>query len=317
MGIAVNGLLVWSLLAGGTLGAGLWLTFVRLPVMRQQRFVDRIGPQLKSVDVQSRLLRTGPANITPFGPLERIVRPVLHDAVGWLNRFNPATGVLVKRLAQAGKSQSPLDFRAEQIIWAAAGLVMGAALAVLTAAAGNFNVLLALILALGGAAAGFMLRDYMLTLQISKREARMLAEFPSLADMMALAVSAGESATGALERICRTANGELAGEFGRVLAATRSGTPLLAALREFSNRTQLAPLVRFVDGITVAVERGTPLADVLRAQAQDVRDMAKRDLMESAGKKEIGMMVPLVFGVLPLTVLFAVYPGIALIYLGF
>ena len=44
--------------------------------------------------------------------------------------------------------------------------------------------------------------------------------------------------------------------------------------------------------------------------------MAKRSLMESAGKKEIAMMVPLVFGVLPLTVLFAVYPGLALIKLG-
>ena len=75
--------------------------------------------------------------------------------------------------------------------------------------------------------------------------------------------------------------------------------------------------MRFVDGIVVAVERGTPLADVLRAQAQDVRDTAKRDLMEAAGKKEISMMVPLVFGVLPLTVVFAVFPGLAAINMGF
>jgi tight adherence protein C len=144
----------------------------------------------------------------------------------------------------------------------------------------------------------------------------MLAEFPSLAELMALAVSAGESATGALERVCRTAHGELAEEFGRVLAATRAGTPVVEAFQDFSRRTRLAPLARFVDGLTVAVQRGTPLADVLRAQAQDVRDMSKRELMESAGRKEIAMMVPLVFGVLPLTVLFAVYPGIALINLG-
>ncbi|NKX51541.1 type II secretion system protein F, partial [Arthrobacter deserti] len=96
--------------------------------------------------------------------------------------------------------------------------------------------------------------------QIQRREAKMLAEFPGLAELMALAVGAGESATGALERICRSARGELAAEFARVLAATRSGTPLLTALRELSNRTQLPALVRFVDGITVAVERGTPLA---------------------------------------------------------
>jgi tight adherence protein C len=108
----------------------------------------------------------------------------------------------------------------------------------------------------------------------------------------------------------------LSKEFARILSETRAGAPLVQALQEFSSRTDLAPLVRFVDGIIVAVERGTPLADVLRAQAQDVRDTAKRDLMEAAGKKEIAMMVPLVFGVLPLTVVFAVFPGIAAISLG-
>jgi tight adherence protein C len=162
-----------------------------------------------------------------------------------------------------------------------------------------------------------MFRDYWLGVQIRSRESRMMAEFPSLAELMALAVSAGESATGALDRVCRSAKGELTKEFSKVLAETRAGKPLVQALQEFSARTDLAPLVRFVDGIVVAVERGTPLADVLRAQAQDVRDTAKRDLMESAGKKEIAMMVPLVFGVLPLTVVFAVFPGIAAINLGF
>jgi tight adherence protein C len=54
----------------------------------------------------------------------------------------------------------------------------------------------------------------------------------------------------------------------------------------------------------------------MRAQSQDVRDLAKRDLMESAGKKEIAMMIPLVFGVLPLTVLFSIFPGISLLGIG-
>ncbi|MFD1210978.1 type II secretion system F family protein [Arthrobacter sp. GCM10027362] len=284
----------WTLaaMAGTGLGAGLWLVVAGLPVMRRRRFADRIYPQLKSLDLQSRLLHPRAGNVTPFGPLERIVRPVLLDAVHWLGRFNPGTAVLSRRLAQAGRSQSALEFRAEQLLWAVAGLGTGIALAVLSAAAGAgdpvFSVVATVVLTLGG----FLLRDYLLGMQIQRREAKMLAEFPGLAELMALAVGAGESAAGALERICRTARGELAAEFAEVLAATRAGTPLLAALRELSNRTRLPALVRFVEGITVAVERGTPLADVLRAQAQDVRDMAKRSLMESAGKKEIGMMVP-------------------------
>ncbi len=309
-------LMTMGVLAGTGLGAGLWLVLARLPSMRRTRFVDRIAPQLKSVDVQSRLLAAGPVNVTPFGPMERIIRPVLLDAVSWLGRFNLGTTVLSKRLAQAGRRQTAVDFRAEQLLWAVLGLAVGILLALVSAAGGGLDPITGIILTIGLAAGGFLMRDYMLTVQIQRRETKMLAEFPSLAELMALAVSAGESTTGALERICRSAHGELADEFATVLADTRSGTPLLAALQDFSRRSRLQALVRFVDGITVAVERGTPLADVLRAQAQDVRDMAKRSLMESAGKKEIAMMVPLVFGVLPLTVLFAVYPGLALIDLG-
>ena len=81
------------------------------------------------------------------------------------------------------------------------------------------------------------------------------------------------------------------------------------ALHGLADRTGLISLTRFVDGIVIAVERGTPLADVLRALAQDVREEGRRLVMESGGKKEILMMVPVVFLVLPVTVLFAVFPG--------
>ena len=52
------------------------------------------------------------------------------------------------------------------------------------------------------------------------------------------------------------------------------------------------------------------MADVLRAQAADVREASKRALLEAGGRKEISMMVPVVFLLLPITVLFALYPGL-------
>ncbi len=67
----------------------------------------------------------------------------------------------------------------------------------------------------------------------------------------------------------------------------------------------------------MAVERGTPLAEVLRAQAQDVRETGRRALMESGGRKEVLMMVPVVFLILPVTVVFAVFPSIATLRIGF
>ena len=306
-----------AVICGIALGLGLWLVIFRSPPMRPITLSERIEPQLKSQNLESRLLRAGEQNLTPFGPLERILRPVIRDWLTTLGKLSPSPGATGRRLAQAGINKSPLDFRAEQLLWAAAGFVIALVVVLVGAAAGRFSPVFAAAVIIGSAGAGFVLRDYWLGAQVRRRETRMMAEFPSLAELMALAVGAGESATGALDRVCRSANGELSKEFSKILAETRAGKPLVVALQEFSARTDLAPLVRFVDGIVVAVERGTPLADVLRAQAQDVRDSAKRDLMEAAGKKEIAMMVPLVFGVLPLTVVFAVFPGLAAINLGF
>jgi tight adherence protein C len=127
--------------------------------------------------------------------------------------------------------------------------------------------------------------------------------------MLALAVGAGEGPVSALERVTRTSKGELSKELGLALAQARAGATLVNALEDLAARTSLPTLARFVDGVAVAVERGTPLADVLRAQAVDVREASKRALLESGGKKEVAMMVPVVFFILPVTMLFALFPG--------
>ncbi len=113
----------------------------------------------------------------------------------------------------------------------------------------------------------------------------MLAEFPSLAELMALAVRAGESATGALERVCRTSQGDLAQEFARILGQTRSGVPLTEALAAFSRRTKIAPLVRFTDGLTVAVERGTPLAGVFTSSSSGCSRSLQTGIDGGSGQK--------------------------------
>jgi len=66
---------------------------------------------------------------------------------------------------------------------------------------------------------------------------------------------------------------------------------------------------RFVDALVVALERGTPLAAVLRAQAVDAREAARNELVALAARREVLMLLPVVFVVLPVTVVFALFPG--------
>jgi tight adherence protein C len=216
-----------------------------------------------------------------------------------------------RRLDALSADTTVEDFRVEQVVWGGAGL-LGAALvaAVGSVAAGDLNVLSAGLICVAGLVGGVLGRDWWLTQQVQRREELLLAEFPVVAELLALAVTAGESPSAAIARVTRLSGGELARELGAALGRARSGVPMVDALQEVADRTSLDALARFIDGLLVAIERGTPLAEVLRAQAADVREAGKRRLLEAGGRKEIAMMVPVVFLVLPVTVLFALFPGL-------
>lgn len=294
----------------GLLGAsGVLIAVMASPPMRRPRLQDRLAPYLDHAPRPSRLLQQ-PAAPSAFGTVERLVGPLLKDAARWFDRVLGGTTSVRRRLDQAGTETTVEQFRIEQLIWGAAGLLLGLALTAIAAARGSTTrpaafLLVALALAVGGVFA----RDRMLTVEVARRERRMLAEFPTIAELLALAVGAGEGAIGALSRVTSLASGELTHELGRALADARSGASLVTALERMASRTSLPALARFVDGIAVAVERGTPLADVLRAQAVDVREEGRRRLLETAGRKEIAMLLPVVFFVLPVTVVFALFPG--------
>jgi tight adherence protein C len=49
---------------------------------------------------------------------------------------------------------------------------------------------------------------------------------------------------------------------------------------------------------------------VLRAQADDVRESRRRELIELGGKREVLMLVPVVFLIMPVVVMYALLPGL-------
>jgi tight adherence protein C len=299
---------------GLLLGLGLITVLGAMPLLRRTDLDSRLEPYLRDTARPSRLLAE--PQRSPIPVIFRLAAPAVRDAARAVERVLGGAASVRRRLQRAGRPADVDAFRAQQVLWGIAGLAVGGALA------GALHVvrssppaaLAVLVLVLG--AAGVAGRDWWLSREVSSRESRMLAELPTIAEMLALAVAAGEGPVPALERVARLSNGELTVELERALADARAGAPVPVALQGLADRTGLVPLARFVDGVVVAVERGTPLADVLRAQAVDVREAGQRALMDTAGKKEIAMMLPVVFLVLPVTVLFAVYPGFAFLRLG-
>jgi tight adherence protein C len=302
---------------GGALGAALGggLALIHWYVTARRPSLDaRLSPYLRPAARSPRLLGASPK--TPFPTLERLLAPVMQDAVRLAERIGSPTAVLQRRLVQAGREESVEQFRAGQVVAGVVGTAAGLALALLALAGGRLTPVGGVLLVVLGAVIGALLPDQLLGRQVRRREQRLLAELPTIAELLALAVGAGEGALGGLERVARSTRGELSAEIRRAVSDTRAGTPLTVALERLADRTGLVALSRFAEAIAVAVERGTPLADVLRGQADDVREASRRDLMETGGRKEVLMMVPVVFLILPVTVAFAVFPGLAALQLS-
>lgn len=275
---------------GLALASGLLLVWARLPIRRRPLLDARLAPYLASSGGHPAVLTD--RTLTPFPTFERVVRPYLARGADLLERLLGGGASVRRRLDQSGSTMSVQEFRVDQLVWAAAGFGCGIVFGLLMQATGRGgSPFVLLIVCAAAAAGGVVARDQQLTRSVRTREQRMLAEFPTVADLLALAVAAGEGPVGALERVARVSTGELASELNRALADARAGASLVHALDGIGDRTSLPALARFADGIAVAVERGTPLADVLRAQAADVREARKRQLMEVGGRKEILMMV--------------------------
>jgi tight adherence protein C len=316
LGEVVGGGLGWSrtgALLGLMLGLGLLLVWTGLPRHRRPGLAERLHPYLRDAPRPSRLLAVG--QLGGSGALATLLRPVVGDLASGIERVLGGSASVRRRLLRAGKAPDVDRFRAEQVIWGALGALAGVALGTTIWLGRGGSAVPVVMIVLCATGVGIVAKDQWLSHQANQRERRMLSEFPTVAELLALAVSAGEGAVGALERVCRLSKGELSGELGRCLADARAGANLPTALQGLGDRTGLPSLARFVDGMVVAVQRGTPLAEVLRAQAQDVREAGRRAVMEEGGRKEIAMMVPVVFLVLPITVLFAIYPSVSFLRL--
>lgn len=217
---------------------------------------------------------------------------------------------ITRRLARARRDETVHDFRVEQAIWGVAGFAVAAVPAGLVSLASPSRAVPLMVLSLASGCCAVLLCENRLSAQVRRREQQVLAQFPVVAELLALAVAAGESPVAALSRVADRSQGALSQDLRDVLAQVRTGTPLAQALDEFGARSGLPVVTRFAEAMAVAIERGTPLSDVLHAQAADVREASRRQLIETGARKEVAMMVPVVFIVLPVVIVFAFFPGL-------
>jgi tight adherence protein C len=302
----------WGALIGACFGLGCLIVVTRVLALRRPQLALRVLPYVRDLPHDDRpvLLPTDQS-----GAFRALFGPLLSAAADSLERVLGGSASIRRRLERANLPIGVHDFRVEQVLWGLVTFGATAAISVLLALRSPGRTLPLLVLCAVAFVVGVLLRENRLSAQVAERERRVLAEFPTVAELLALAVGAGEGPVTALDRVVTRSRGELSADLGAVLADIRTGSSVSNALDGLARRSGLPVVARFAEGMAVAIERGTPLAGVLHAQAADVREAGRRALIESGARKEILMMVPVVFLVLPVTVVFAFWPGVVGLHL--
>jgi tight adherence protein C len=300
--------LAFAIVLGTAFGVGVCLLVSLAPRWGAASLSRRIAPYVRDVHDVRGYSPIGSAPVTQLDELWRAVR----------TRFAGLTGSdvsIVRRLRQSGSTMDATTFRGRQLLWAVGGLVFGAVLGVLLVLTGRGGPAVWLVPLLA-AAVSFFACDALLGRAARARIARIEDELPTVLEFLALCLSAGEGLLESLRRVSTVGSGDLTAELRGVVVAVGTGSSLSESLGTLSRSLDIPATTRAFEQLIAAIDRGAPLAHVLHAQALDAREDAKRSLIERAGKNEIYMLVPLVLVILPLSVLFAVFPGIFMLRLG-
>jgi tight adherence protein C len=236
--------------------------------------------------------------------IEVLFKELLVGEFKWHNAVS-----IRERLTQLGKNSDEAyeNFRIAQMTL----VLISTSIALSLNLTGIISISVAAIFAIIGALLAILLTERNLSQRCQRRKVAIESEFPAIVEMLTLAVGAGESTATAFKRIATRAEGYLALEIQKVVGAIESGVAFNIALDQMSKRLNSEAVRRFSDSIIISSARGTSLVETLVHASNESRNLERVRLMTAAGKSEITMMTPIVFLVLPISILFALFPSLS------
>jgi tight adherence protein C len=183
------------------------------------------------------------------------------------------------RIARAGMEErlSVPAIVAAKLIGALAGLLTG--LVAAPAAPGR----LALVVAVGMPAAGFLAPDAWLERRARARLRSVRGALPDALDLLAVGASAGRSPLAGMVEIAR-GDGPLARELSVLAAEASCGAPQRQVLESLRDRVPVSEVAGMCGVIERSRRYGSPLAEQLSDQASSLRAVQSRRVEEHAAR---------------------------------
>ena len=164
-----------------------------------------------------------------------------------------------------------------------------------------------IVLALGG----FILPDIWLNRVIAKRKKEISRELPNVIDLLKLCVDAGMDFMLAVRRVVRDYKPcAVTEELSNVWRQIQMGRSRIEALRHMAWRVDMPEVSSFVRALIQGDKMGTPIGEILRVQAHEMRLYRIMKAEEAAMTAPIKMLFPLLFFILPVILIVVAGPVI-------
>lgn len=135
-------------------------------------------------------------------------------------------------------------------------------------------------------------------------------ELVSILQMLSIMISAGESPMMAMKYVAQRSDGVIPNLITQSFAKYESGRNIAQTMDFIAVATSSSQVRRLTNSIQIAIERGTPILDVLNNQVQALNKQINISLLKKSGKSEITLLIPVVFLILPVSISFAIWPSV-------
>jgi len=142
------------------------------------------------------------------------------------------------------------------------------------------------------------------------KESELNEELVNILQMLSIMISAGESPMMALRYISQRSVGYIPKLIDQSFSKYESGRNLAQTLEQIAVATGSSQVRRLTNSMQIAIQRGTPILDVLNNQVQSLNKQINLALLRKSGKSEIALLIPVVFLILPVSISFAIWPSI-------
>jgi tight adherence protein C len=258
--------------------------------LRIQKFVIESAEQTRQPGFQSREV-----NFTQ-SLYQRVFQPIIESILSFIGRYTPASTMqsTSRQLMLAGETGiKAAQYFAIRIFFIVIGVVLGLMMYRSNPTPQTLLSSAMVVIMM------FIIPILWLRMKVAKRQDLIRKSMADALDMLSVSTAAGLSFDQALLKVSQFFKTPAGVEFARVVSEMEVGVSRQRALRNFAERVQISEVSSFVAVIIQSEALGMSIADVLHAQAEQMRIQRQYRAKEEAQRLPVKMMVPLALLILP------------------